>query len=233
MSLNKIKEKIEADAKADAARIRASSKKESDRIIAEAERKARAIREKADEDIELELKRIREEYQTSVALAIKDMELAAREHALSSSIDDVKAGVASKAKASKHYSALFDQAMRHARKVMPSGDLTIVTNKADSNRISASGTKHEVRDMSGGVVISSHDGTLKVNASLDKLVELNAPLIRDSMLRHMRSILTKNHATPKAQKGVTSPKRGAKAKPAAHRKASKRTSAKAKRRKKR
>ncbi|MGI0100902.1 MAG: V-type ATP synthase subunit E [Candidatus Micrarchaeaceae archaeon] len=186
MSLTEIRAEIERDAKQQADSIIAEGRKEAELIIREATAKASEISKRQEEDTRQELAMLLLERSASAELAAREIELAARELALESEAGSIRKELALSIKADKaSYKRIFSNAIKAATDVAPEHELTISASRSDAELLKDIGARIEYKDMPGGLVIQSVNRDLKIDATVEGIIERNMDYIRAALLRSM------------------------------------------------
>lgn len=185
MPLNEIKRNIEDSAKKEAKSIRESAEKERDAVLEAAMEQVRAIRKAANDAISDELLRLQKEYGASADLESKNIMLAARQVALDAELNSVRNALIKRIRAHPGYAKIFKNAVKGAVSLYPDKNFTVVTAKADTKLVDQKGVRVEAGDVKAGLVIYSNDKAVKIDATVDKLVDSRMDEIRSIMLEHM------------------------------------------------
>ena len=172
MALGDIKHNIEEQARKEAGGIRETASKEAAAIIGEAKERAKGILQSLDGQVEAELKRLHDESEASGELAAKNVTLIAREDVLSSEASKIKRLLANDIRKSSGYDRIFKNAIKQAKEIAPADELVITVDKSDRARLGNTQSKVETRSMSGGLVIGSKNGDIEIDATIDRLIEL-------------------------------------------------------------
>ncbi len=208
MALGDIKHNIEEQAKKEAGGIREAASKEADAIISDAKERAKGILQGFDSEIEAELKRLRDESEASGELAAKNVTLTAREEVLSGEAAKIKRLLIGSIRKSQGYGKIFKDALKQAREMAPASDLVITVDKDDRSRIGNTESKVETRSIGGGLVISSKNGDISIDATVDRLIDSKSDEIRNALLEELFGG-AKRQSAPKKAEAAKRPRKAA------------------------
>ncbi len=168
MSLDAIKKSILGDAQAKAAAIDAQASDESRRIIKEAEDRAKSILSSAESDANAEANRLVSEAQAGAETEANSLMLEAKGAAIERALKSVSEQV--KRTLSREYSKkLFESGLAQFKEVSNSTPKVITSRK---NAQMLKGTKYTQEYVEiDGFIFSTDDGKIKLNASVDSVVE--------------------------------------------------------------
>ncbi|MDE1868854.1 MAG: hypothetical protein KGH60_02715 [Candidatus Micrarchaeota archaeon] len=195
MPLNEIKRNIEDSAKKEAKSVRDSAEKERDSILEAAMEQVKEIRKAANDAISGELERLEREYKASAEFEERNIMLAARQAALEAELNSVRNALVKRIKSHPSYPKLFKNAIKSAIALYPDKEFTIVTAKSDTKLVDQKGVRVESGNVNGGLVIYSNDKSVRIDATVDKLVDSKMDEIRSMMLEHMPIPEAKMHQT--------------------------------------
>lgn len=183
MPLTEIKRDIEKEAEKEAARIRGEANAEKDKILKEASERANRIKEENDKETKIELEKQEQEYSANVDLSLKKVYLDAREDALNSELKGIKEELAEGIRENPAvYKSIFSNAIKEASTMAPLRDLTAITSKEDAKFIDKDGPRIEYQDIDGGLIVISKDKNVRIDATLQRLIESRNDEIKSAIL---------------------------------------------------
>lgn len=185
MPLNEIKRNIEDSAKKEARSIQASTERERDSILEAAMEHVRTIRKAANDAISSELERLEKEYRAGAEFEEKNIMLAARQAALEAELNSVRNALLKRIKSHTSYQKLFRSAVKSAVALYPDKDFTVVTAKSDTKLVDQKGVRVESGGVNGGLIIYSDDKSVRIDATIGKLIDSRIDEIKSVMLEHM------------------------------------------------
>ncbi|MDE1762254.1 MAG: hypothetical protein KGH78_03635 [Candidatus Micrarchaeota archaeon] len=208
MSLHEIRDDILKEAEAKASVISDEGRSEASRILSEAKDSAKRIRDSSKKEISERTHMMRREHQAGVEIERNNTLLLAKEDAIDALVGSVKREVVANIMKAG-YERIVKKAISTARELSGETALIIKADSANQKLLGKLGYRAEAGDAKG-VVITTRDGSITVDASIDSIIERNEQSIRGAISKELfaEQKPRKEEAKPKAQK----PK---KAKPAA------------------
>lgn len=175
MALDELRKNIERDARAEAARIDKEGESESQRIIAEATRKAEGIKKKAQEGALADVELRKRDTLIELEMEAGNMLAAAKEDNIERQQRQFVEVV--KRRLYKREPEIIKSAVKNFSSVVPLESATIRIDKKNASLVKAPGAKVE-HDNIHGVVLVSLDGKVTADATVEGLIESNAETIR-------------------------------------------------------
>ncbi len=199
MPLTEIKKDIMHEADKEARSIHDSALREREHIVKEANDHARDIRANYEKDIADELKRLEDEHNANLDLQLKRIFLDAREEALKKEINGVAKEVAKAISANRQlYRSLFTNAIKEALTFAHARDLTLIVNRRDADLVRGIGAHVEYENIKG-LMIMSQGKEIKIDATLDTVIESRTAEIKSAILESMFPEVTKQPVKPKKE----------------------------------
>ena len=196
MPLTEIRKEIEDETKKQVKGIHDDAQKECDSILDEAKERAKEIAKSHDDETSAELNRLTLENSASAELAANEIELTAREAALENEISDTRSELIKAIKGnSTLYKRLFSNAIKEASAIAQMRKLTILVNKEDAKLLDDTDARVEYRNING-LVIESLDKDIRIDATLENIVDSKKEQIKSVLLESMFKIKANDH--PKA-----------------------------------
>lgn len=203
MPLNEIKKEIEQESKKQTKSIHDEAQKEKERILDDAEQRAKQITKTNEDETKQELDRLALENSASAELAAREIELVARESALDSEIGSTINELMKAIKNSKGlYKKIFSDAIKTASEVAPMREFRIIVNKHDSDLVGKTDAHMEYQNLTGGLIIESLDKSIRVDATLESIVDSKRNEIKSAILERMFG----SDLKPKRERRVSSKK---------------------------
>jgi vacuolar-type H+-ATPase subunit E/Vma4 len=103
--------------------------------------------------------------------------------------------------------------MKQAREMAPASDLVITVDKDDRSKIGNTESKVETRSIGGGLVISSKNGDISIDATVDRLIDSKSDEIRNALLEELFGSVKRQNAAPKKAAIAKRPHKAAAKKP--------------------
>ncbi|MDE1860643.1 MAG: hypothetical protein KGH72_02890 [Candidatus Micrarchaeota archaeon] len=175
MTLDAIRKSIIDDAHAKAAKAESEASKEADRIIAEAEQKAKAILKKANEDADSDAERVGMEMKASSETESNSMLLEAKAQAVEHSLDDVMK-LADSELTKSGMERILKAGMKQFAEISGSSDMIVKTSKKNAGLLkNAKNVEYEDID---GFLFSTGDGKVVLNATVGSISQREADAAR-------------------------------------------------------
>ena len=191
MPLDEIKRNIEANARSEAESIRSSAMSESRKILDDAAESAKKLEKEYESETAKETERMR---QMKVAEAEREARirmLEATDAAVRRESKDIRSELSERLRKSDRYGMLFKEAMKKAQEVAPASELVVQMNKNDEHFIKGSGMQVQIEYANIlGLIIRSKDGSMKINATLDRLVDSSM----EDVMKVIMSEIKKGHS---------------------------------------
>jgi vacuolar-type H+-ATPase subunit E/Vma4 len=178
MPLDELVDEIEKEARKSASAIRAEQKAEVDRITDDAKGRVRDLLKGGEEAAASEMARQRKRQELSVGIEKNLLLVEAREGAIERELKRTAKAVG--ADLGRNYlKKILEGALKDFAGSVPKGETTITTSKSNARLVEGRGYK--VRYVSGvdGFILSNEDGTVTLNAEMDRIVEQNTDTIRN------------------------------------------------------
>ncbi len=188
MPLDEIKQGIEADARSEAASIHDSAALVIKGILDEAAQKANAIESDYEKETAKEIARLRQDQAAEIGRTTQVSMLKAMDESIRRESKTVQGELADRLRKSEHYGRLFKEAMKKAQDMAPENELVVQVNKNDEHFVKSTGAQIEHANISG-LVIYSKDKRMKIDATLDTLVDSS---LEDVMTATMSEIAKKH-----------------------------------------
>ncbi len=221
MSLDGIKLSIEAGAKSEAESIHSSAMSETKKILDEAYQKARDVERDFEKETADEIAHMRQEQNSEIVRATQLCRLEAADAYVMRESKDIVNGLASRIIKSDLYAKLFKDALKRALEIAPVNELLVKVNKRDERFVRNSGAHVEFANIDG-LMISTRDGSIKIDATVDKLVDASIEYVRKAVISEVRE----GKRTPNAESVQVPVKRAAKRVAKSAKKSSKRATSK-------
>lgn len=205
--MDEVKQSIEASARSEAKGIHESAQQESKRILDEAAQKAREIEQSYDKETREELERTRQEQLSAIERAARVSKLEAVDAAIRRGSESIRQELASRLRKSDGYARLFKEALKRAQEVAPLKDLVVQVSKQDEHFVAGRGAQIERANISG-CVIYSKDRSVKIDATLDRLIDSS---LEDAMTVILSEIMKKGNAAPRKSSRGGAPRARARA----------------------
>ncbi len=209
MSLDAIKKSIISDAQAKASAIDSEASSESKRIVKEAEEKAKGILSRADSEAKTEADRLVKEARAGAETEANSMILEARGAAIERALKSVSSSV-EKTISHEYSKKLFESGLAQFREVSNSTP-KVMTSKKNANLLK--GTKFGVEYSEiDGFIFSTDDGRIRLNASVDSVVEKSLDGARKLISKELFGGHTAPKLRPERKQKPAAAKKGKKGK---------------------
>ena len=198
MSLEALQKEIEKKGRDEAKSVENMAHKEASLIFDEAKKHAKSIDAQVKEAIKQEVSRLQNEYAANSDLARNTILVSARDAVVDEVFEKVRKDVAQDLR--ERQRKIFENAAKMAKQIGPIEKMRYVINKKDSDFVKGWKGNVEFRDMVGGVIIYSEDSKVKIDASIDTMIENNADMIKtiiNDVVHHPRKS-SGNAKKPKA-----------------------------------
>lgn len=207
MPLTEIKRRIEEESKAQIKAIHDGAQKEKDNIINEAKEKAKDIVKGGEDETSRVLNWLKLEQSASSELSVREIELTAREEAMMHEIARTRAELMKRIKGNKAlYRKLFSDAIKSASEIAPIREFSIITNRNDKELVGKTDARIEYQSLGGGLIIQSLDKSVRIDATLENMIDSNEESIKSMLLNAM----FKSRPNPQTGSKPASQKRAAK-----------------------
>jgi vacuolar-type H+-ATPase subunit E/Vma4 len=164
----------------------AESQKESTGILQAAKAEAESIKASSDKELQEESNRLKMEHSASTGLLQREVELTAREEALDREMSELRKDLIKEIKSDPSlYKKIFTNAIRYASEIAPVRDFTIIVNKKDAELVKKTDAQIEYNDISGGLIIMIKSKGVRIDATLENIVESKAEEIKSMLLGYM------------------------------------------------
>ena len=181
MPIEDISKQILKDAEKRAAEIKKDEEQVSGSILEAAKTKASEIKKTAKQNAEAKAKQILEQRRAGTGLDISRMDLIERQKAVDSSMKATKKRVAEEI-SEKHYKSVIKAALADFNLAVPEYE-TIV--KAEKEGEEFGKYKTERTEKKGEALIMSNDKKIRLDASVEKLVDMNENTIMNILSKRM------------------------------------------------
>ncbi len=200
MSLEALQKEIEKKGKDEARNLESLARNEASLVIDEAKKHAKRIDSETREAIKQEVKRLQNEYAANSELARNTIVVGARDAVVDEVFERMRKNLADDLR--EKQKKIFDNAAKIAKDLGPIEKMRYVINKKDAELVKSWKGKVEFGNLIGGVVIYSEDAKVKIDASIDTMLDNNAQniksIISDSIYHVRKSGGNVKSATPKA-----------------------------------
>ncbi len=180
MALDELRRRIEHDAKAEASRIDGETEAAAERIVEGARRESAEIKARVRESAEKEAELKRKDAKASLEDEVETMLSSARVEAIESQLAEFSESV--KDRLSLREREIIKSAIAEFSKVARPEHSVVRISKKHADLVGKSTGKIEHDDIRGAV-ISSIDGKVTADATIDGLAETNSDAIRMSLAR--------------------------------------------------
>ncbi|MDE1825252.1 MAG: hypothetical protein KGH77_03250 [Candidatus Micrarchaeota archaeon] len=183
MSLHEIKERILKEAQLSADSTSEEGKNESSRILSEARERSKRIRDEAAKELALKIELMRREHGAGVEIERNNAMLLAREQVIDANLGSVRRAISTSI-IRKGYDKVLRKALAAAKEISNGNDLFIVANKSLKPALEKMGYSVQLSSIEG-VVIQSRNGSIKMDASVDTLLNNNMEMIKSAIAREV------------------------------------------------
>lgn len=171
MGLDELRQEINKQASKETRKIRHDAEKEAQKILSEAREQAKALLAKEAEKTKAEVAQ-KEVGVYAARLQAKKIVADARNAVLGEALNEVKRELAKIAE-SRDYHKIFDQLAEEGKHIIGK-ECVLHVNKRDAPLAKKYGNVVPTLDSIGGVVVTSHDGRLRIDNSFEALLEEHA-----------------------------------------------------------
>lgn len=204
MPLTEIRKRIEEESKKQIKALQEQTLKEKEEILAAAKERAKQILKSSDEEISSEIDRLTLEQSASTEILAREIELQARESALQAEIGASKEELLKALMEDKRlYKGIFTSAVKEAAALGPIREFTIITNKKDAELLGKNGATVQYQNLRGGLIIQSHDKNIRIDATIDNMVDSRTEDIRSTLLENMFTQKKESHKVAHPEKKQT------------------------------
>lgn len=201
MGLNELRQEINKQASAETRKIRHDAEAEAGKILGEAREQAKALLAKEAEKTKAEVAQ-KEVGVYAARLTAKKIVADARNAVLDEALKEVKRELAKIAE-SRDYPKLFEQLAEEGKRIIGK-DCVLHVNKRDAQLAKKYGDVAATLDSIGGVVVTSHDGRLRIDNSFEALLEEHANELKQLAFEQFFAKKAKPH--PHAAEAKAKPK---------------------------
>jgi vacuolar-type H+-ATPase subunit E/Vma4 len=210
LGLSQLKNELIGDAKSEAKRIAQETEKEKKEILKEAEKKKAAVLAEAEKEANALVEDEKREQYAAIQLKAKRVVSEAKENTVNQNMDKVWKEFA-KAGKDKNYPALMQKLIKQGLESL--GEQAVVQVNAKDKSLAGKYAKNinkTAADISGGAIISSSDGRIIINNSLEALYDEHKEEIRrvvfgqlfgGETVKPAQAIISQTETTPPKTKG--------------------------------
>ncbi|MGD0729110.1 MAG: hypothetical protein ABR981_03475 [Candidatus Micrarchaeaceae archaeon] len=174
MALDELTRNIEQEAKAEASRLGKEASSESSAIIENAKKLADALKKKRKEEAEVEVDNKKRDVASALEIESNEILSSAREESVDRHLPQLNAII--KKKFSAKESEIIKNALKRFSDIMPLDNAIVKIDKSNAKLVKAN-AKIENASITG-VVITSSDGKVKADATIESLMDSNLDAIR-------------------------------------------------------
>ncbi len=176
MSLEALQKEIEKKGKDEARNLESLARNEASLVIDEAKKHAKKVDSETREAIKQEVKRLQNEYAANSELARNTILVGAKDAVVDEIFARIRKSLADDLR--ERQKKIFDNAAKIAKDLGPIEKMRYVINKKDAELVKSWKGKVEFGNLIGGVVIYSEDAKVKIDASIDTMLDNNAQNIK-------------------------------------------------------
>lgn len=200
MSLEALQKEIEKKGKDEARNLENLARNEASQIMAEAKKHVKQANSETNEAIRQEIKRLQKEYAANSELARNTLLVGARDALVDEIFARIKNSLAEDIR--EKQKKIFDNAAKIAKDLGPIDKMKYIINKKDAEFVKSWKGKVEFGDLIGGVIIYSEDAKVKIDASIDTMLDNNTEniknIISDFIYRAKKSGSSAKGSAPEA-----------------------------------
>jgi vacuolar-type H+-ATPase subunit E/Vma4 len=201
MSLTEIRKRIDDESKKQVKGILDEAEAEKEKILSGAKDKAKNIAKSSQEETDRLISGLKLEQSASTELSAREIELVAREDAMKHEINRIKADIIKKIRGNNAlYKKLFSNAIKSASQIAPIREFSIITNKSDVELIGKTDARIEYQNIDGGLILQSLDKSVRIDATLDSIVDAQEEEIKSMLLSAMFKSIPASSIDAKPQK---------------------------------
>jgi vacuolar-type H+-ATPase subunit E/Vma4 len=185
MPLDELKKSIDAGAKGEAESIKNAATAEVKKILDDASETAKGIAKSYESETAGEIVKMRQEMSAEIERAVQVVMLEATDELIKRESRSIRSELENRLKRSAHYGVLFKKALARAQEFAPLKDLIVQVSKNDEHFVKGSGVQIEHADING-LTLRSRDGSMRVDATLDKLIDSYTEDVTKSVMAEIR-----------------------------------------------
>lgn len=176
MSLDALQKEIEKKGKEEARSAEDIAHKEASLILDEAKKHSKKVNDEAKEWIRHEIKRLQNEYSANSELARNTVLVGAKDSVVDEVFAKARKDIIEQIR--KKQNRIFDQAAKAAKELGPIEKMRYIVNKKDAQLVKQWKGRVEFSNIIGGVIIYSEDEKVKIDASIDTMLENSSESIK-------------------------------------------------------
>ncbi len=176
MSLEALQKEIEKKGKEDARKLEDEARARAEQIISDAKKRIKDIEAYEQSSLKDEIRRLENEYLASSELSRNTLLLEAREQVVNEVYARLRRELVKDLR--ERQKQIFDKAKKMAKDMEGMQHVRFVINKKDAALLKGVIGKIDYQDLSGGLIVVSEDGSIKIDASIDSLLDNSADAIK-------------------------------------------------------
>lgn len=179
MSLEALQKEIEKKGGEQAKKLEEEARKEAELILADANKQVEEMGEREKQNLKDEIKRLENEYLANSELAKNTLLLGAREQLVNEIYARVRRELVKDLRDKQKQ--IFDKARKMAKGMEGMEHVHFVINRKDAALLKGVVGRIDYENLSGGLIVESEDGSIRINASIDSLLDNSADAIKSAI----------------------------------------------------
>jgi|GEM_PF-2235828 len=203
MSLDNLKKNIEENAEEEVKKIRDETNAKIAEINKNRDNEIRAIKNEIEKFIDEETKRLTAEYLSSTDLAVRNIIDEAKQKVIDVEYNSVKSKLADEISKNEKYSKIIKSAITEAESKFGKDNFTIIADNQYKKKIEKIFPNIKIKPGEKGFFIKSNDGKIKIDASIDTLIEAHSAEIKKKIYNTIfKSTLKENEQKSRDNKKI-------------------------------